>query len=160
MNKFNKIPVSFKIAGQDIKVEYVRFLKDGTTLGMCCLYTSSVIIANECTTDIITDDSKLNTFYHELIHLILDQYGYYNLSESERFVEQLSSLLTSWYKSCKTKLIYINIDFDLNDIFNSYKNVIKCALEIINYKEPDIQNLINFISIGLLEFEETAIYKY
>ena len=109
MNKFNNIPVSFKLSGQNINVETVEHIDDGNTLGKCSIFRGEVLISNRLRLLDVSNDSKINTFYHELIHLILDQYGYDNLSENEKFVEQLSSYIYNYF---------INKDDKYNSIIN------------------------------------------
>lgn len=159
MNKFNNIPLSFKIAGQEIKVLKKEYIDDGTYMGIADLVESIITIADKCTIRTISLDAKLNTFYHELTHIILDQYGYNTLSSNEIFINQFASLLTSWYMSDKYEISYVNLDKPLNDAEKHLKDAVNTILNLMLYKEADKDSVSNMLSIGLLEFEKTVIYN-
>ena len=68
---------------------------DNNKLGICFLAGGYIEIANKCNKcDSIPDRMKVNTFYHELTHCILDTMGETELSENEKFVCSFSGFLT------------------------------------------------------------------
>lgn len=88
-----KIPNKFKVGGQDIEVKLVEQLP--YNVGECCLSTGTLKIAqNNNSFESCTDSFKLNTFFHELTHLVLDTIGERDLSGNEKFVNAFSSILT------------------------------------------------------------------
>jgi hypothetical protein len=48
---------------------------------------------------IITDDTLIETFFHELVHIILDATGEIELTENERFVNMMGKSLLEIYQT-------------------------------------------------------------
>lgn len=96
----NKIPKSFTVGGQDIEVLNQSTI-DGDKLGEACLWNGTIKISEIYKGNKQTESSKFNTFHHELIHLILDTMGEYELSANERFVNSFGGFLTEAVKSYK-----------------------------------------------------------
>lgn len=96
----NKIPESFTVGGQDIVV-LIQNTIDGDKLGEACLWNGTIKISDIYKGCLQSKSSKFNTFYHELIHLILDTMGEYELSANERFVNTFSGFLTEAIRSFK-----------------------------------------------------------
>lgn len=94
----NKIPKSFTVGGQDISV-LIHNTIDGDKMGEACLWDGTIKISEIYKGCKQTDSSKFNTFHHELIHLILDTMGEYELSSNERFVNTFSGFLTEAVRS-------------------------------------------------------------
>lgn len=67
--------------------------------GDCCIWDSTIKIANNYKGRPQSDGSKVNTFYHELTQLILDTMGEFELSTNEKFVSTFSSFLTGALKT-------------------------------------------------------------
>lgn len=105
--KFINIPDSIQVAGQQIAVEIVEKL--GTNLGACCLAQSYIHIAEKYMCDNEeqeqSDASKEQTFWHELVHCILDAMCESDLSANEKFVSVFSGFLYEAIKvsGCKFK---------------------------------------------------------
>lgn len=93
-----KIPNKLILGGQEITVTHVNQI-DGDSMGDCCIWDSTIKIAHYYKGKPQSDDSKVNTFYHELTHLILDTMGEFELSTNEKFVSTFSSFLTGALKS-------------------------------------------------------------
>ena len=97
--KYEKIPNSYEIGGQTIEVRRVERCDDNV-FGNCFVGAGYVNIA-----DIVNKDdrqsesSKNNTFYHELIHSILDTMGEKELSSNEKFVCCFAGFLTEAMKN-------------------------------------------------------------
>lgn len=92
------IPKSFTVGGQDIEV-VIQNTIDGDKLGEACLWNGTIKISEIYKGCLQTESSKFNTFHHELIHLILDTMGEYELSANERFVNTFSGFLTEEIKT-------------------------------------------------------------
>lgn len=89
-----KIPNEFSVGGQRIKVRNVERCSENT-IGECSVAAGYVEIADKFNKDESqSEDSKINTFYHELTHTILDTMGEKELSSNEKFVCCFSSFLT------------------------------------------------------------------
>ena len=68
---------------------------DDNAVGQCFLAGGYIEIAEKCNKDDIqSDGSKVNTFYHELTHAILDTMGEFDLSKNEKFVNTFAGFLT------------------------------------------------------------------
>lgn len=95
-----RIPKSFTVGGQDIEVREIERCDSGC-LGECCVAEGFVDIACTSKGREICDSVKLNTFYHELTHCILDTMGENDLSLNEKFVNTFSGFLTEAIRSFK-----------------------------------------------------------
>lgn len=88
-----KIPSNFQVGGQNIKVRFVDRC-DYNNAGNSFLGAGYIKIAkmfNE--SDLQSEGSQRNTFFHELTHSILDTMGENELSGNEKFVSCFSSFL-------------------------------------------------------------------
>ena len=93
MNKYKKIPSSFQVGGTKVEVQHVERCDDNA-VGESFLVGGYIQIANICNKDSLqSEDSKRNTFYHELCHCILDTMGENELSRNETFVSSFSGFL-------------------------------------------------------------------
>ena len=91
---YAKIPKSYKVGGQLIEVREVERCDDNA-FGLCFLGAGYIEIAEIVNkNDKQSEGSKQNTFYHELIHSILDTMGYKDLSGDEKFVNCFAGFLT------------------------------------------------------------------
>ena len=68
-----------------------------STLGRCYVAKGQVLINTEQ-----TDSSKRNTFFHEMVHSILDTMGRDDLSQDESFVCSFSGFLMEVHNSVPT----------------------------------------------------------
>lgn len=90
----SKIPGKFKVGGTSIVIANPEYIDDGV-LGMCHLNEGFIEIANTFRMNHPqSSDSKVNTFYHELVHAILDTMGELDLSRDEKFVNCFAGFLT------------------------------------------------------------------
>lgn len=94
MNNILTIPASFTIGGIDINVNRVHNIPNSEVLGQCNLAKGVIEIADVAEGTTQCDSSKVNTFYHEVVHCILDLMGENELSNNEKFVNTFSSFLT------------------------------------------------------------------
>jgi len=92
--KYVKIPTSFKVGGTKMEVRNVERCEDNA-FGLCFLGAGYIEIADKVNKDDNQSaGSKVNTFYHELVHAILDTMGYKDLSGDEKFVNCFAGFLT------------------------------------------------------------------
>ena len=96
--KLQDITERIQVGGQDVKVEFVETIEGGS-LGECMLGSGYIKIANNAKGYSQTDTSKLNTFIHECVHLILDAMGECELSGNERFVNSFAGYATEIIRS-------------------------------------------------------------
>lgn len=96
---YQKIPSKYNVGGQEMKVSLVDRCEDNK-LGTCCVAGGRIEIANIFNKDRkCCESGKVNTFYHELTHSILDTMGEDELSGNEKFVSTFSSFLTEAMKN-------------------------------------------------------------
>ena len=93
-----EIPKSYFVGGQEIKVKQEV---DYDRLGTVCVYAGELKLANTHCGKMQTQSSKENTFFHELVHSILETMGEYELTENEKFVSCFSGFLLEALKSAK-----------------------------------------------------------
>ena len=99
MTSASKIPSKFQVGGCEIEVKRVERCDDDT-IGCCILAQDCIEIANKFGKDFEQgEQSKINTFYHELTHAILRTMGETELNENEKFVCSFSSFLTEAMKN-------------------------------------------------------------
>lgn len=95
MDKSNnfRFPSAYYVGGQRIEVSFVDHLPNdnlGTT-SVCC---GEIKIANKVNEGRDqSPSSKFNTFWHEVVHTILDTMQENELSANEKFVGVFSSML-------------------------------------------------------------------
>lgn len=88
-----KIPDFIQVGG--VRIDVLNVMRcANNNLGKCCVAESKIEIADIWDKDRQqSDESKRNTFYHELVHCILDTMAESDLSKNEKFVCVFSSLL-------------------------------------------------------------------
>jgi len=89
-----RIPNTFNCGGQQWIVDNVGRLGDNE-LGVCRGGECLIEIAREYGRDNVqAEDCRVNTFYHELVHAILQNTGYDELNNDHKFVCSFAALLT------------------------------------------------------------------
>lgn len=89
-----KIPSKITIGGQDVEIRNVNRC-DNNAVGECHLLEGYVEIAEIFNKDQVqSESSKVNTFYHELTHCILQTMGEHELNDNEKFVCCFAGFLT------------------------------------------------------------------
>ncbi len=92
--KFMPYPKQFKCGGQRVEVRDVERC-DSNNVGEACACGGYIEIADKFDKDgVQSPDSKLNTFYHEVIHVILTNMGENELNGNEKFVCSFAGFLT------------------------------------------------------------------
>ena len=97
----NDIPKYFSLGGLDYQVEIKEFVADGKNYGEWNGATCTLSIAQKVGADKVASDRKAQTFYHELVHAILDFISREDLNNDECFVNSFAQAL---YDFNKTKL--------------------------------------------------------
>jgi len=95
-----KIPESYMVGGQEMKVVFrdPEDMPSIGTLGRCFVAKGQLLINKEQ-----TDGSKRNTFFHEMVHSILDTAGRDDLSQDEALVSTFAALLMEVHNSAVVK---------------------------------------------------------
>lgn len=104
-----KIPQLIHVGGQDINIELVDKI-EGDKLGQCSVSQGYIKIARSSLGRKQGYSSQLNTFWHEVVHCILDTMGEQELCSNEKFVCCFSSFLCE-----ATKNAYFVEDIDADN---------------------------------------------
>ena len=94
-----RFPSAYYVGGQRIEVSFVDHLPNDNlgTSSVCC---GEIKIANKVNEGRDqSPSSKFNTFWHEVVHTILDTMQENELSENEKFVGVFSSMLCEIIRS-------------------------------------------------------------
>ena len=95
------IPNEFSLAGMNFKVEEVDSLKDENEISLYGQFNNNkciIYLANNVDGEQVTTQSKINTFYHELAHIL--QY-YYNNELDESFAQCIGNMLMQYNQTRK-----------------------------------------------------------
>ena len=95
-----KIPCRLRVGGQLLEVEFSQNI-EGSKLGKCCLSAGMIKIAQTFNGIKQSESSKMNTFFHEVVHAICDTMGRADLSGDEVFVNTFASFMTEAYFSAE-----------------------------------------------------------
>lgn len=90
---------SFKLAGKTYRVKL--FSHDSDNLGVTRSPLGEVEIQTVWKGKKVPEDSQEQTFYHELVHCILDDIGHADLSEDEVLVQNFGKLLHQFMQTKK-----------------------------------------------------------
>lgn len=94
MKNKNLIPSTFNCGGQPMEVRLVDKC-DSDDAGNACWIGGFIEIGNKISYNIPqSEGSKINTFFHELVHTILFNMGEKELNNNERFVCSFAGFLT------------------------------------------------------------------
>lgn len=95
----NIIPDKFNIAGMEYKVVRQSEQKGGTKYGMMNNIKNEVVLFEKMDDTPISFQQAVQTFWHEIVHGILDNMGETELSNNEKFVCTFSSMLNEIMQS-------------------------------------------------------------
>ena len=88
-----KIPKKIRIGGQVLEIAQPKTIDDGK-LGKCCIGNGYIKIAETFDGLEQSESSKMNTYWHEVVHAILDTMGREDLSRDETFVSCFAGFMT------------------------------------------------------------------
>lgn len=95
-----KIPSRFIVGGATVDVVVKDRIEDDK-LGSCSLPEGRIELANTYYGRKQSEESMLNTFYHEMVHSILGTMGKDDLNDDESFVCTFASFLTECMTTMK-----------------------------------------------------------
>lgn len=99
-----KIPKSFKLFNQTIKVIYKTNLLDKEhAFGVWAYNKNTIYLQKSTRKHKLTNEQIYQTVCHELIHACLDLLGYHKLSDDEKLVSGLSNLLDQFMQQLEWK---------------------------------------------------------
>jgi hypothetical protein len=90
----NKIINKFNLSGIEWNVEFAEQLKQYTVLGLCSNTKCLIEIAKNANDYTVNEKSFIRTILHEIVHAILIDSSYFDLSSDETFVDNFSGKLT------------------------------------------------------------------
>lgn len=119
MIHYEKIPNRIKMGGQELAVKRVERCSDNS-VGEMCLAAGYIEIADKFNKDNIqSESSKVNTFYHETVHAVLDMMGRFDLSKDEVFVCSFSGFLAD----AMDKAYFLEEKADIEEAISSLAKV-------------------------------------
>lgn len=89
---FIKIPNRLQIGGTIFDIEFVE-RTGNTNMGRTDYSATQITIAKNVDMSPASKSSMQGTFFHEVVHAMLEELGEYNLSGDERFVQSLSTMI-------------------------------------------------------------------
>ena len=95
------IPILVQLGGSTIQVLKVDNGINGNKVGECSLTASTIKITTECNNKPTSNDYQEASYYHELVHGILQTMGEFDKDSDERFVEGFANLLHQAIKTAK-----------------------------------------------------------
>ena len=81
----------FYLGAKKYEVEYKEF--DNNKLGVVYPEFSKIIIADKINNIPIKEDAQAQSLYHELIHAIFHELGYFELAKNEKLVQQMAIMV-------------------------------------------------------------------
>lgn len=96
-----QIPTEFQLYGRTYKVRAMTEAEDDQYNAYGIHEFEDALIAIDMTQK---SSLRMETFWHELAHALLDATGRFKLSEDEKFVGQLGNLLHQFHKTKKGAL--------------------------------------------------------
>ena len=100
MNGSHLIPEKFRLNGKKVMVIIDDdYCKEESCVGEADFTQKLITLASICNGKKITKSEKEKTFFHELVHMILDSMGRYKLKYDEKFVDDFALLLHEYEKS-------------------------------------------------------------
>lgn len=98
------IPDNFNIAGMRYIVSHQGEQKGNTKYGMINNPKCEVILYGKMDDTVISHNQRVQTFWHEVVHGILDSMGETELSQNEKFVCTFSSFLNEVMQSAECEI--------------------------------------------------------
>lgn len=89
-NLKNKIGLNTQIGGIDYTTRFEDIVGDGTRLGEACSIDTSIKIAKNCRYIKQSVGCIQNTYWHEVLHMMLSDIGRHELCQEEELIEALS----------------------------------------------------------------------
>ena len=90
----------FKLGGRQYTVKLEEDIDDNG-LGRCYAPLGLIKISKTCNGKSLPEDSMEQTLYHEVLHAMLDELGYSDLSGDETFVQGLALMMHQFETSKK-----------------------------------------------------------
>lgn len=96
----SRVPKSFKLFGNTWKVLFDNeYANSHEVYGAEYYGKNTIILSTSQKYDLLSDDRIASTFYHELVHAILDEMKESDLSKNEQFVNIFGNLLYQFISS-------------------------------------------------------------
>jgi hypothetical protein len=100
MNGSFLIPTKFKLKGKTITVEIDdNYCEENGMVGEADFTEKIITLCNKFKGKKITKAEKEKTYYHELVHMVLDSIDRHKLKYNEDFVEAFAQRLYEYEKS-------------------------------------------------------------
>lgn len=97
----NIIPDKFYIGGMEVNIKFVDNETNRNNYGVSNPFQTEIVIQNLANNRAISQSQKCQTFWHEVVHYILDAMGEKQGEDNERFVTCFSNFLNEVIQSCE-----------------------------------------------------------
>lgn len=98
----NKIPKKIKLFGTTYNIIWDnKRLNDKEVYGLCDKSKNQIILSTTFGLDKLAEDRIIETYYHELVHAILEAMFERELSSNEQFVDIFSKLIRQAIESAE-----------------------------------------------------------
>lgn len=94
-----RIPAKFSVGGLGYRVEEADSLRYGEEYGHWDGTRCLILLARRSGGEVLSEERKAQTFFHELTHAVLDAIGEDELNGNEQFIDAFSNVL---YQALKT----------------------------------------------------------
>lgn len=96
------IPTNYTVNGINIKTVVKEVSESKTCYGSTDFVTGIVTLYKNVSGSKISESQMHNTAFHEMIHVILDSLGEYELSADEKFICKFAGALCQVFRSAVT----------------------------------------------------------
>lgn len=95
------IPSSFEVLGHTVTVEHKSLVDFGDNYGSSEFIRTKIEVSQNDKRGAIPISAQEHTFYHELVHTILEAMGEKELNDNEKFVDTFGGLLHQFMRTAK-----------------------------------------------------------
>lgn len=119
MNKIKDyIPKSCELGGVEFTTVFVKNPENSGILGESSVFDCRIKLQESNCGQIVTNKQNQNTYFHEIIHMMLDQIGELELSKNEKFVQTMGNMLFEFLRTAEwvpIKDLKLNINNNENN---------------------------------------------
>lgn len=127
MNKIKDyIPKSCELGGVEFTTLFIKNPENSNILRESSVFDCRIKLQELNYGQTITDKQNQNTYFHEIIHMMLDQIGEFELSKNEKFVQNMGNMLFEFLRTAEwvhIKNLKLNMNSDKNNESQSITTV-------------------------------------
>jgi len=96
-----KIPKTFELAGQTIKTKVSASIETEGAVGLSKFHQNEIRVRTKLDGEDIVHDVQVQTFFHEMAHMLMYIMNEHELNNNEKFIDNLGQFLYQYEKSKK-----------------------------------------------------------